>query len=526
MPRRAVLAGLLAAALLLLLAFLWKSFFVDDAFIGFRYVDNALLGRGLVFNPPERVEGVSNIGWLLVLLPFARIMPVTAAAKILSFVLVFAALALLARFVSRWPGAAGERLVLSFLPLLAVVNVDLTYFSLAGMETALAAFVLSLMLVLSARRKDLALLAVLGAFLFLVRPEGVLLFPFFLVFRNGTSAARWKSSAGAILAFVGLLALFTLARKTYYGAYLPNTFGAKSTSWSTFAANTLSFLTGSNVNIPFPIPGWLALPVWFNGLRLALRADRAIGALLGGALSTGILFCLYAVPDWTGMGRYFAPYIPLALFVFLAGLSGLIRSLVLFSTRSAKSFPFLTGLAVAGLIVSGAVGTFFFMQPVRAEDYPGYVLTGVSLVGPSLWMRDHLPPDAVVAAGRIGALGYYSQKKIFDYKFGLTDPAVAALRRAAKEPFEDPRDPALAEIWAKTDPGYFLEDLRRIRNVFHADPEKSETLIIHGRTFRPIKTFPVGLDADWVLCERTDRLPDPGPAKAADPASGGQGIQP
>ncbi|MDP2914872.1 MAG: hypothetical protein Q8O91_05415 [Candidatus Aminicenantes bacterium] len=29
-------------------------------------------------------------------------------------------------------------------------------------------------------------------------------------------------------------------------------------------------------------------------------------------------------------------------------------------------------------------------------------------------MRDHLPDRAVIATGRIGAVGYYSKKRIFD----------------------------------------------------------------------------------------------------------------
>ena len=65
-----------------------RGYFMDDAYIGFRYVDNAVSGNGLVFNPPQRVEGVSNIGWLLALLPFAHWFPVTAVAKVLSIALV------------------------------------------------------------------------------------------------------------------------------------------------------------------------------------------------------------------------------------------------------------------------------------------------------------------------------------------------------------------------------------------------------------------------------------------------------
>ena len=35
---------------------------VDDAFISLRYVRNLLEGKGLVFNPREYVEGITNIG--------------------------------------------------------------------------------------------------------------------------------------------------------------------------------------------------------------------------------------------------------------------------------------------------------------------------------------------------------------------------------------------------------------------------------------------------------------------------------
>lgn len=513
MARREVLFCLLAAAVLLLLAFLWKDCFIDDAFIGFRYIDNALEGRGLVFNPPDRVEGVSNIGWLLVLMPFAFIIPVTAAAKVLSLLLVFAAMVLLIQFVSRSLAKDGDRMVPCLLPLLLAANLDFTYFSLAGLETPLAAFGLSLMLVLSRRPRALPALAILGSFLFLVRPECVLLFPLFLFINSGARMSRWTSSSSAILIFILLLALFTLTRYAYYGSLLPNTFTAKSASWAAVVANALSFLKGANVNIPFPFPGWLALPAWLNGLRLALRSDRKTGSFLAGALATGLLFGLYAGPDWTEMGRYFAPYIPIAMFIFLIGLADLLRALVSLLMKSEKAAPLVTGLAGAALIMSGAAGIIFFLEPTRIEAYPGYVLTSVSLVEPSLWMRDHLPENAVIATGRIGALSYYSKKKIFDYKFGLTEPAVARMRRRAPERFADPRDPALAELWAKTDPGYFLDDLQRIRIDFHLGPGKIETLMIHGRNYRLLKTFPLGYDADWALYERVDRPSGLDPAK-------------
>ena len=514
MSRREVLFFFLAFAAILVLGFAVRGFFVDDAFIGFRYIDNALHGHGFVFNPPDRIEGVTNIGWLLVLLPFAWIVPVTLASKILSLILVLAALWMLIRFASR--ALQTDRVIVLLLPLLIAANPDFTYFSLSGMETPLAGFGLILMLVLAEQRPSFPALALIGAFLFLVRPECILLFPLFLLFHNGKSGASWKRSAWSILFFASLITLLTLARKSYFGLVLPNTFFAKSTSWGVIAENVLRFIKGTNTNISFPFLGWLALPVWANGLRLSLKKDRKTGSFLTAALATGLFFGLYAKPDWTGMGRYFAPYVPLAMFIFLTGFADLLRTTLVFLTKSGRVVPVAVGLVGAAFIVYGCVGTILFLQPDRLEDYPGYVLTSESLIEPSLWMGDHLPNRAVIASGRIGAVAYYSKKRIFDYKFGLTEPAVAGLRRTAREPFEDPRDPALAKSWREADPGYFLEDLRRIRTIFRLGSEKIEALTIQGRDYRPLKAFPIGLDAVWILCERIDLTPGAAPEKPLD----------
>ena len=42
---------------------------VDDAYISFRYAQNAIRGYGLVFNPGERVEGFTNFLWTAMTIP-------------------------------------------------------------------------------------------------------------------------------------------------------------------------------------------------------------------------------------------------------------------------------------------------------------------------------------------------------------------------------------------------------------------------------------------------------------------------
>src|SRR6266571_4156489 len=52
--------------------FAWMAVYqVDDAFIVYRYAANLAHGYGFVFNPGERVEGVTCFLWTLFLAPWA-----------------------------------------------------------------------------------------------------------------------------------------------------------------------------------------------------------------------------------------------------------------------------------------------------------------------------------------------------------------------------------------------------------------------------------------------------------------------
>ena len=66
-PQRGNLILIAAASLTLLLtARAYLPLVVDDALISFRYSERLLLGKGLTFTDGERVEGYSNLLWVLV----------------------------------------------------------------------------------------------------------------------------------------------------------------------------------------------------------------------------------------------------------------------------------------------------------------------------------------------------------------------------------------------------------------------------------------------------------------------------
>src|SRR5215470_17182100 len=85
--RTAVVVFLLSLAVLCANAALYYPVFFDDAFISLRYVDRFVHGQGLTWTNGERVEGYSNLLWILLLsVPGALGIDLVASARVLGMV--------------------------------------------------------------------------------------------------------------------------------------------------------------------------------------------------------------------------------------------------------------------------------------------------------------------------------------------------------------------------------------------------------------------------------------------------------
>ncbi|HEX5051666.1 MAG TPA: hypothetical protein VFZ65_07845 [Planctomycetota bacterium] len=71
-------------------------FFADDAFISLRYADRLLAGQGLTWTDGERVEGYSNLAWVLLCASFGAGLGTATAARVLGLLGMGTALALFA----------------------------------------------------------------------------------------------------------------------------------------------------------------------------------------------------------------------------------------------------------------------------------------------------------------------------------------------------------------------------------------------------------------------------------------------
>jgi phage terminase large subunit-like protein len=198
----------------------------DDIFITFRYVDQLLAGRGVVFNPGERVEGYTHFLWLIVLAALrrlgldpamlARYLPIAAFAAVLAVLL--------------WRALRSGRGWLA-LPIAAwgfALHKDAQVFASSGLETSFFTLcVLCGLLAVTAERSRIELAAWFYALATLLRPEGLLYAVpagayVFWRQHDVKSAARY---AGV---WAALVLPFFLWRLAYYHSPLPNTYYAKS----------------------------------------------------------------------------------------------------------------------------------------------------------------------------------------------------------------------------------------------------------------------------------------------------------
>jgi arabinofuranosyltransferase len=260
----AILVVLLGLALAGLRA--WMS---DDAYISVRYARMLVAGHGLVFNPGEPVEGFTNLAWTLMLaLGLAAGVPPAGWAIGLGLAAHTLAIGLLARASWRL-GAPAPAVPIAAL-VVAITPAASTY-ATAGLEGGLLALCLTGWVL--ALERDLtpgfaavppaaqrrpagaAATAWLGLAL-LTRPDaGVFVAAHVAAYVvAGRVALAMRSTA----ALAGLLVALTTWRLTTYGAWVPNTYLAKSAH----------------------------LPWWDQGARyLQLFIERHGALLLGPALA-------------------------------------------------------------------------------------------------------------------------------------------------------------------------------------------------------------------------------------------------
>jgi arabinofuranosyltransferase len=196
----------------------------DDAYITFRTSENLIHGRGLIWNPDERVQAYTHPPWMFLLSgAFAITGEVYYTAIAVSTALSLAAVLLLVRAVASSASAA--------LLAVGVLTFSKAYvdFSTSGLENPLTHLLLfgflGLWLTTQSRGRPLFCLALLASAVMLNRLDCALLVGPPLV--AAVTRARSFRSVGYVLLGLSPLLAWELFSLIYYGFPFPNTAYAK-----------------------------------------------------------------------------------------------------------------------------------------------------------------------------------------------------------------------------------------------------------------------------------------------------------
>lgn len=467
-PRRTARARLAAAGIFVILVAIFRAFDADDAAISFRHARNLADGHGPVMNPGERVEGVSNLPWTIMLGVAARlgVAPETAA-RALALACGIAVVLLTGTLAQR---LGGDPIAAATAMLLAATSAPLAAWSIVGMETAAYTLCVTALLVTlaGARTGSRGVWDRVGAWLggvMAMRPEGFLFaLPAFLHARR--AGARTRDFA-RILSGAVLLALpWVIFRRAYYGDWVPNPVHAKSHLLAAIAPGSVYVAKwATTVLLPLVVlmvarGWWRASPapaVVVTGIGFALAAGgdhlpgyRFLVPILP-ALAAATAIAMHAIP---GRRRIWIPLLlaaggvaALRPEIFLSGVAPVLdlarvhRGLETHAVRLAAEIRHasvaLLALAGWGIVAPRiqsrpwmlAAATLlacalpqWFDPDVRSCRVPDPAAVYGRHVG--LWMRAHFPPGTLVATNAAGRLPYHAQLPVVDM-LGLTDRVIA-----------------------------------------------------------------------------------------------------
>lgn len=399
---RAIRAVVVAVAVLLFVLACagFRDSVIDDAFIVFRYADHLLAGHGPVFNPGERVEGFTSPLWLL-LLAAGRAAGFDYLSLVPAFGIAFGAAAILATHALARRVAPGWPALLA--PVLLAVHPAFAMWSVHGLETALFVALLASGLSAWAGGSPRVAGAWLGA-AFWTRPEAAMV----VVVLGGLALARReRRRAGELVAVFAAFAVPLLAaRLLYYGALFPNTFHAKTGG----GLGRIRFGLGSarlfvETHLPLVLAaGAAALASTRRRVEHTPVFDLAV---LGAVWSAWIVWIGGdAFPGF----RFWLPVLPIAAAVAAWGIA-----------RAATTRG--RGLVLAAAAVVGVALVAWDARPDPLLEYETGKDFTARMRAVGRWMRDHVPPETVIAVNYVGALPWESGLPTIDM-LGLTDAAV------------------------------------------------------------------------------------------------------
>lgn len=438
----------LASALPAMCILAWHArqfypFMADDSFISLRYSQRLLQGYGLTWSDYERVEGYSNLLWVLLCAAVGRVVDLVWAARIVGVGSTLALFATIGVWCSRtWAGVLAALLGTSLLALSGPVAV----WAIGGLEqpllcALLAAGLVGTMELTAGSEGTLAprvFAATALALTCLVRPDAPLLV--FLALA-GALLARFSVEnlkrfvllgAPALAAILGQFAF----RLAYYDSPVPNTAYLKLAYTMVRVQTGLDYVvSGWRVMVPCAL--FAAAGLLFDLAAGKLR--RALPAVL--ALAGWVAYLVLIGGDIFPARRHLVVVLVLLVLLGLRGVEGLIAS-----TR----WP-LRASAVLGAVVASLWGGFAWgTTDPRSLEARGEQWEWLGEVSGRLFVEAFAPYRPLIAVHSAGCVPYFSGLPAIDM-LGLNDSWIAR-----HPPADFGRSSVSYDLHAVGDPEYVI----------------------------------------------------------------------
>jgi hypothetical protein len=437
------------------------GFPLDDAWIHQTYARNLGQHGEWAFLPGQRSAGSTGPLWSVLLsLGYALRIPYKAWTYLLGG-LALVALAYLAGawFSLRVPERSKWRWVA-----MTVIGLEwhLLWAALSGMETIAMTLVnLAVLYMVERQHKPNAWVGLLIGVGFWLRPEAVLLLlpVAWAVFFNNEISVREKifGMVGVVGAFMVLVAPYLIMNYVLVGNVWPTTFFAKQAEYAFLRQEPITYRFLRQLIPPLTGVGIVLLPGIILEMARNMRQKTwgQLAPLVWGAVFLGT----YALrlPVYYQHGRYAMPVTPVFLVV---GLAGMARWLQLNADSIVPRVSSRVWAAVLVFVLLAFVG-------LGADAYATDVgVIETEMVAASLWIHENTPPQALIAAHDIGALGYFGERQILDLA-GLISPEVIPIlwdESAITDLLND-----RGADYLMTFPGWYPEMIARLPVVFDSE---------------------------------------------------------
>jgi len=402
---------------------------IDDAFITFRYARHWVEGAGLVYNPGEAVLGTTTPLYTLFMAALARM----AGGKAADFTaLAWAVNAIADGVTCVLLLALGRRLRIAFAGVAAalvwaVAPMAVT-FSIGGMETSVYIALMTATFYLHSMDRPVGV-ALAASLSILTRPDALL-----FVLPLAADRARRGGLIGAVpggqrigwneaAVFLAPLLLWLIYALPLFGSPIPHSLTAKVAAYHLppeaglvrliqhYATPFFEHLTlGTG---PAAILGLWGLHSVLFGLG-ALACIRQRSSAWAIFLYPWIYLAVFASANPLIFRWYLAPPLPVYFLGIFAGVQKISQDLRL------RPLPYLFAAAAIGSSLRA-----WTAHPDHGPDRPAPAMAFIQLEllyrDVAEWLRPRMLPHQVMAAGDIGALGYYSDARILD-TIGLISP--------------------------------------------------------------------------------------------------------